>query len=230
MKNHDIKNVNQGHQWPQIFDLLIDEEQEYIKQHMHIVQFRRGETILKQGAPFNHVKYLISGLAKIHLTGIDGSDIILRLLKPNELFVGPGLYVNNTYHFSLTAIENSDVCYIDREAIRSIINKNPQFTETFLTQSHLHLSQAYEKLITLNQRNARGRVADAFLYLAKNVFESNAFTVNLSKLELAEMAGISKESFYKILNEFEADNLVRLKGNNCELLNRERLETIRENG
>jgi CRP-like cAMP-binding protein len=230
MKNYDINNEKQNYKWPQIFDFLTGEEQEYLKQNMHIVRFRRGETILKQGAPFNHVKYLISGLAKIHLMGIDGSDIILKLLKPNELFVGPGLYVNNTYHFSLTAIENSDVCYIDREAIRSIIHKNPQFTETFLTESHLNLSQAYEKLITLNQRNARGRVADVFLYLAKNIFVSENFTVNLSKSELAEMAGISKESFYKILNEFEQDNLVRIKGHDCEVLNRNRLEAIRENG
>jgi CRP-like cAMP-binding protein len=47
---------------------------------------------------------------------------------------------------------------------------------------------------------------------------------------MAQLAGISKESFYKVLNEFEQDNLIKIKGESYEIVNPERLKIIREKG
>jgi CRP-like cAMP-binding protein len=151
------------------------------------------------------------------------------LLKPLELYVGPGLHLKNLYDYSITAIQDSQVCFLDKDRFQEVLDTNRLFIREFLNQQQRNLSHAYDKMVTLNQRNARGRVADAILYMSE-VHGTDIFDMVLSKAEVAQLAGASKESFYKVCNDFMNDNLVNIKGDVCQIIQKEILKTIRARG
>jgi CRP-like cAMP-binding protein len=223
------KSVIEGK--PLIFKYLKKEDINLIDSRKQEVEFEPGEKILKQGAPFAYIVFLLTGAAKIHFKGIYGKDLILRILRPLEFFVGPGLHVDDQYAYSLTALEPSMVYMIEKATFMEIMKKNHEFLHAFLVDAHSHLLHAFQKLITLNQKNARGRVAEALLYLSDEVFGSDEFDSLLTKVEFSDLAGVSKETVYKIFNEFDRDKLIKVDGeSHYKILEIQMLKKISEKG
>ena len=71
-----------------------------------------------------------------------------------------------------------------------------------------------------------GRMADGLLYLGNIFYKSSHFMLNLSRQDLADLTGMSKDSAIRILKEFEKDRIIALKGKEIKILNPEQLQSI----
>jgi CRP/FNR family transcriptional regulator len=80
-----------------LFCFLTAEEIGQIDQIKLSVQFRKGETIRKQGTYMSHVLSINSGLAKLYLEGIDQRNAIIRIVKPTNFIGGPGIYLDQLH-------------------------------------------------------------------------------------------------------------------------------------
>lgn len=213
-----------------LFKLLKPDELEIINKDRHEVKYNAGEIIFKQASPLTHVLSFNYGLAKIHVHSSNNKNIILRLVKPVSFISGMGMFLDNKNQYTLTALEESSVCYIDKEHFKKIMQTNFPFTEAFIRHNQAFQSNNLQKLINLNQKKAKGKIADALLYLANEVYNKDSFTSHLSKFELAELSGISKESAFKVLSEFENDDIILINNNTIEIKDKKRLELISDKG
>jgi CRP/FNR family transcriptional regulator len=75
-----------------------------------------------------------------------------------------------------------------------------------------------------------GRMADTLIYLFEEIFESSKFTMHLSRQDISELSGMSKDSAVKILREFQNDGLINLTDNEMELIDSEALHRISRTG
>lgn len=214
-----------------LFYLLTENELDIINAHRHEVMYNPGEIISKQGSPSGHVLSFVMGLAKAHIESkYHKDDLILRLIKPIELLAGPELYNGNSHHYSVTAITHSHVCFIEQEVFKSVLRSNAAFNEAFLKMNQKRLVESLKKLSGFYQKQQVGRLAEAILYLQKDIFNENPFKPGISKVELAALAGISVGSTYKILKQFNDDRLVRVNGSEMEVLDFEMLQQVSERG
>jgi len=86
------------------------------------------------------------------------------------------------------------------------------------------------KLVVLTQKYMPGRVADTLLYLKNDIFNSNPFTVPLTRQDLADMSNMTKESLVRILQQFKSSGLIKTQGNTIEILDESGLQEISRNG
>lgn len=213
-----------------IFEFLTEEELHLINDHRYEVVYKPGEIIFKLGTPCTHVLSFTSGLAKIHLEGDDGKNLIIRFVKPVEFVAGAGIFVNNRHHYTMTAIDKSYVCFIEKETFLEVLSSNKKFSEEFIKQTQQDLIHSFQKLINLNQKHSQGKIAEALLYLSKEIYNSNPFELSITKLELAELAGMSKEGVFKILKEFNKEKIILTQGTDIEILNLDLLSIISRKG
>ncbi|MEZ4999758.1 MAG: helix-turn-helix domain-containing protein [Bacteroidales bacterium] len=75
----------------------------------------------------------------------------------------------------------------------------------------------------MTQKKMPGRVAEILLYLADSVFDSDEFTMLLSRQELADMSGMAKESVVRILKEFSNEGIIDSGCPRFRILDREKL-------
>ena len=108
-----------------LFTLLNKDELQQVDANKIHVRFKAGETIKKQGTFMSHVLSINSGLAKLYLEGIEGRSAILRIVKPSNFIGGPGIYHDQRHHFSITALLDSSVCFIDLQVFKKILTVNP---------------------------------------------------------------------------------------------------------
>jgi CRP/FNR family transcriptional regulator len=208
------------------FKSLTSNELLLFKESKCKVEFSKGETLIKQGTPCTSLVCLKKGYAKLHMEGIDGKTILLQVLKAGDFIVSPGVFNDNLNHFTITALTNCETCLITRESFEQTFGSNQQFAQHVLKQNHLTTSFLHNQLIKLSFKKMVGRVADTLLYLSNDIYDARSFHTTLSRQDLADLSGVSKESFIRIMKDFKESGIVDIDGNNINILSISLLQNI----
>lgn len=214
----------------EMFDQLSKKELELVFRNKRTVTYRKGETIRKQGAAMTHVISVNSGLAKVYLEGPNSQQTIIRLVKPTNFIGGPGIYLDQVHHYSVSALLDTSVCLIEMGAFKNILDQNKSFAEEFVKDFSRKILLVYQRLINLTHKEIPGRVAETLLYLSEDIYESTRFELHLSKQDLADISGMSKDSFRKALQGFHRDGLISYRKHEVGILNPESLKRISKLG
>lgn len=81
-----------------------------------------------------------------------------------------------------------------------------------------------------HQKQARGNIAAFLLELSNVIFESDNFTLPLSQSEVGNLVDTTRESVSRMLTEFDKDEIIRMRGKEITILNKELLKLISKNG
>jgi CRP/FNR family transcriptional regulator len=194
------------------------------------VHFNAGENILKQGTVASNLVYLTSGIAKQYIEGYDNRNLILEIIKPWTVFGGTGIYVDMRYHYSVTALEEATACFIDIVNFKKLIRLNPDFAEGFMNYCGTCSTRTFEHLVGITQKQMHGRIADVLIYLAEKIHNKLEFDITLSRQDIAEFSGMSKDSAIRIIKEFENEGIVRASGKNININKMDLLKEISVKG
>lgn len=213
-----------------IFNCLTTEELELLVKEKRHVHFNAGETILKQNTSASHVVCIKRGLAKIIAEGEGDKKLILRLVSAHSILTGGGIFIEEVRHFTVQAVTEIECCFIDSDKIFELVTKNSKFAFELLKLNNKQNVQILNNLVGITQKYMPGRVADLLLYLKNEIFQSNPFNTHLSRQELADMCGMTMESFIRILKEFKSSDIIAVDGTNIHVLDEEALARISKKG
>lgn len=192
--------------------------------------YRKGENICLEGDEISSFIYLQYGLVKLFKTEINTKEHIISIAKPKD-FIGLLSIFSNTNHiYSITAIEDSVVCFVDLEIIKNLIQTNGVFAIDFFKRISTISDSVIKTRIDINTRQLRGRIAYILLYFSKHIYNSNTFNLPISRKEIAELIDMSTENVIRVLSEFRKDSLIQIEGKNIEIMDVKRLEKIYELG
>lgn len=209
-----------------IFCHLDEGQLEIINKDRYEVHFHKGEVIFKQGSPLTHIACLTNGLAKIYIEGKDKKNMILKILKPTELVAGPGFSIDYRHHYTVSALVDSSACLVDIHAFEEMIKANAEFAFGFIKYRNQKTLNLHERLMSLTHKQMHGRIADALLYLAKDIYLSNTFETPLTRQDIADLSAMTKESAIRILKELKDDNIIDFTTSGFTILNEPSLVQI----
>lgn len=209
---------------------LSKDERELVNKHRYEASFNPSEIIIKQGSPSSNAIFLITGIAKVYMEGYSGRNLIINLAEHSTLLAGPGVHVNSRYCYSVAAITHVQACFISFDVIRTIISGNPGFAVGFIEDLSAKAFLMHNKVLNLTQKKMHGRLAEALLYFADNIFHSDDYDMILTRQELGEMTNMAKESVVRILGELEDEKIIHATPRTVKILNREKLHVISEKG
>ena len=229
-QNHNMTScVKDIHHNP-AFDLLTAEELALLQQGSAQVSFKKNEIIIKQGAVANNILFGEKGIFKLHMEGAK-HDIIMTFKRERSFLGLSNLFSdNNTHQYSVTALEDCTIYYYDKKTFEEILAKNIRFSVEIIKYINHNFSRIMRRFLCVAQKNARGKVAEMLLCLSSNLYEDTRFTLNMSRSELADFAGLSMENTIRILKEFDEDKMIRLEGKRIDIINQDVLEKVSEFG
>ena len=175
---------------------------------------KKGQRIFTEGNPANGLYALYEGKVKIHQQLKSGQEQIVELLKPSDVFGYKALLCEENYSFSATAIEDSLVCLIAKDAFNTIIERSHSFKKDVIFKLADQVSLVQKKL-EMNAKTARERVLDALVNL---VFvygieeETQALNVTFNRKDLANLAGLTLETTVRTLSALKNESILELAG------------------
>lgn len=194
------------------------------------LQFKKGETIAKQGAFVTHVLYLKKGLVKVYKEIDPKTNLILDIHRSGKLLGLSSLFGSNVFQYSVAALENAIICAIDKQVIERLVKNNGDFAADLMESVNNDLQNSRNKLVSLSMKQLNGRLADTLLYLSDDVFSSDDFHLSLTRKDLAELSGMSTMSVVRTLQNFMKDGLIENANHEMKIKDKEGLKEISISG
>jgi CRP/FNR family transcriptional regulator len=193
------------------------------------ITYLKGETIFKQGAFAPFVLYVADGLVKVFLqTG--AKQLNIRLAKQGDFLAFSSVFGVNVYKYSAVAVKESTICMIDKTALKKLIMGNTDFSVRIITRNCSNEDRYLQIMQNISHKHMRGKLASALLYLSSSEFlAENAFQY-LTRQDIADFASVTVESAVKFIKEFEKEGVLKLRGKDVELIDRDKLEDIGRKG
>ncbi|GAP42918.1 protein containing cAMP-binding domain of CRP [Lentimicrobium saccharophilum] len=213
-----------------IFRNLKDNELHSVNSCRVSIKYHQGEILFKQGSPCHDFVCITSGLVKLYLESESDKRIIIGFAKPVDYIFVPGAFTDKRHHFTAIACEETTACLVSADVFQQIIENNNSFSSSFLNKISEQAIRMFDQLSSLTHKQMPGRIADVLLCLSQRIYNANPFVTSLSRQDIADMSGMTKESAIRIMKTFKDDNLIRTEGDLIELLNIPMLETISRNG
>ena len=233
MENLIEKNQNESYSCELIspmFQLLSPEELQLVDKNRLTIHFKAGEIIQKQGTFMTHIIFIVSGMAKVYYEREDQNNTILRIVKPISFVGGPGIYSDHFYHFTIAALKDTSVCYIDFAIFKNILNQNVAFASEFLKDFSNSILSVLNRLMTLTNKNIAGKMAYTLLYLFEEVYENREQFISISNHDLADLSAVSRDSSVKILRDFQKEGIIRMTDHVIEIVKPDTLRMIQSVG
>ncbi len=207
------------------FQSLSVVEIDLLNAHRVELKFNKGEVICKQGSFATHLLFVQKGLTKSYLEE-DSRTQIICVNPPGCFLEIPSLSVDNVFHYTVTALEDVEVCFFDLQIIKQVAMQNALFTWHLMKISHESQVLTYDRFFSLTQKQLHGRMADILLCLANRIYGSYEFVLAFSRKDLADLTAMSNESAIRILKDFKDDNIIETDGKGIKIINLEMLKKI----
>jgi CRP-like cAMP-binding protein len=210
--------------------LLSEEQVALLKNNSSLVKYSKKDSVFRQDTRTSHIMLMVGGLVKIYKEGRNGRTVLLRLAGPGEYIGILSVMGDQIHRYSAAAVEPCEICFIDINAFRNVLMENGKFSLQLMgliSQDGLFI---FNRLINQTHKQLPGRIADVLLYFSEAIYNSNHFNFPLTRRELAELAGTTKESFIRTLTEFKHDRIIRLEGSHVEIISMDIVKTLSELG
>lgn len=193
-------------------ECLLPEEVDEILHHSSIAVFQRREIIFRQNTRTSHVMYVKSGLVKTYKEGRNKRSIILKLATAGDFLGIHSVYGHDMHQFSAAALQTAEIGFIDLASFNEVLQRNGRFAHALVQKLCTDGLYFFERLLAQSHKQLPGRIADVILYFSDILYKQEEFEFPLTRRELAELAGTTKESFIRTLTEFKNDKIIVLDG------------------
>lgn len=197
------------------------------------ILLKKGERFIQEGEPMTGVYFVNKGTVKVHKAWQE-KELIVRFAHHGAIVGHRGIYANfesgHTYPISATAIEPTEVCFVELPFFMSTLRVNPGFTFELMMFFAEELRQSEQNMRNLVHMSVKSRLALALFKLESQfgVSDEGAIAISLSKQDLASYVGTTYETLFRMLNELVNDKLVGMDGKKTFIKDREGLKLVIE--
>ncbi|AXC14476.1 transcriptional regulator, Crp/Fnr family [Acidisarcina polymorpha] len=183
-----------------------------------------ARTILfEESQQANGVFVICSGQVKLSTTSKEGRTMILRIAGPGDV-LGLSATLNNIAHeVTAESIGPSALKSVHRQEFLHFLEEHAEVGE----KAARSLAKEYHEVFLDARRlaisgSAAGRLAQLLVEWANTAACGKPelrFTMALTHEELGNMAGTSRETVTRLLNQFERDQLIVRRGSSLTIIN-----------
>ena len=198
-----------------LFSDLTDEQLEIFKEAVKTSLHKKRDVIFVEGDPCPGFYVVKSGRVKLLKTSRDGKEQIIKILQPGELLGMETFYDGKRYGNTAMAMDDCEICFIEKRTFFDIIGRHPTIAKKIIIALSKELDNAYSKIGTMGLLNAKEKMAHLLYTLGKD-YGSNEngrikLNLSLSRLEIAELLGITQETAIRLLKSFKDEGIIEIK-------------------
>ena len=199
-----------------ILNDLPAEEYEELSRHMTEQEYHKGETLFREGAVPQGIFFVRQGKVKKFKTGRDGKEQIIYVANSGEMIGYHAILAGERYPDTASTLEKSLIAFIPKEDFISVLEKSTVLPRRLLKTLSHEFSVLANSISIIATRPVKERLAIALIVLREK-FKAEAkpgeeIVVDISRHDLANMAGTGNENVVRILKEFKLSGILETKG------------------
>ena len=191
------------------------------------------QSVFHEGDPAKRVFMVTHGALKLYTLLADGRRQVTGFMFPGDFL---GISVDQDYAFSVEALEPAELWWFSRDAFDRFVGDHPKVEHELYRLAAHELAAAQQQMVLLGRKSAAERLASFFLSLLERSEHisgtvETGFSLPMSRLDIADYLGLTKETVSRMLSDLRNRRLIRLKTQNyVEVLDRNSLRATAEGG
>ncbi len=199
-----------------IMTTLSAEELDLLTGNARELHCRKGEVLFREGTIPSGVYLIRNGKIKKYKTDRQRKEQIIYVAGPGELVGYHAVLSESRYPDSAAAMEDASVRFIPKEDFTAILVKSPFFARQLLKAMSHEFAVLANTISVIAQRTGAERLAITLIVLRERskqeTHDGDEILINISRADLANMAGIAEENVTRILKEFKTERLLETQG------------------
>ena len=185
-----------------------------LSEQRDILIYKKKEHVYTESGYPRGIYFIVKGKVKTYKTHEGGKEFITGLYKDGDFFGYLPLLEDGRYTDSAMTLDDSEICLIPKEDFIALVYKNSQVSRKFIKMLSDNLQDKEEQLLQLAYNSVRKRVADALVTLCNRYKKDGEqkFSMNISREDLANLAGTATETTIRTLSDFKEEGLIDIKG------------------
>lgn len=178
------------------------------------LQSPKKHTIFSQGDAAEAVFYIQAGKVKLTVVSQQGKEAVVAILERGAFFGESCLAGQVIRTATATAVEDSNIVRINKDAMVRVLHEEPVFAELFMAYLLAHTIRVEEDLVDQLFNSSEKRLARVLLLLAHFGKEGKPETVitKISQETLAEMIGTTRSRVSYFMNKFRKLGFIDYNG------------------
>jgi CRP/FNR family transcriptional regulator len=195
------------------------------------MNLRAGQTLFREGEPATRVFTLTHGSLKLYKLLPDGRRHVVGFMYAGDFL---GICIDDEHAFTAELMEHAQFCCFTRERFEAFLSDHPLMEHELYRMAAHELSAAQQQLVLLGRKTAIERLASFLLLLADRTDKlagqkNGLINMPMSRADIADYLGLTKETVSRIFSGFRAHRLIRLRALNIvDILDRPALEQVAE--
>lgn len=184
-----------------------------LKEDRNTHHYKKKQSIYAAGNRPEYLYYLLQGKVKTYKRNDEGKELIIGLYNEGDFLGYNTLLEGGNYQENAEAMEDTALALIPHHDFEQLISSNPEVLGKFIRLLSREMAEKEQQLIGLAYNSLRKKVAEALIMLEKkyNTAGNKNFTIDISRENLAAVAGVAKESLIRTLGDFRDERLIALK-------------------
>jgi CRP-like cAMP-binding protein len=176
-----------------------------------ICRFRdldRHEILFHEGERGEALYLCLSGSIRVYKSAASGQEVVLKVVKPGELFAETILFEIDRYPASAVAMEKSRVAVLQKPRFQDLL-ENPGFRADFITCLMGKLRHLADRVKLLTIADAETRL---FRFISDRYGSLTDIRTALSKKDVAAAIGTTPETLSRLLQRLRAEKRLIWEG------------------
>lgn len=186
------------------------------------MRYADGQLIHERGDAKPGLSIVRSGAVRMGNVGRDGNYMATALLGPGQTFGEFTLFADLPRTHDAEAVGDTVVDQVSRRRFEQVMDDHPELRRRLLSSLASRLHQALEFIDDVRRLPLNVRVAKMLAVMGRTEREPVKLVVKQS--QLAETMGVSRVSMGKVLEELEAQSLIKRGYGSIDIPDRQRLQ------
>jgi DNA-binding response OmpR family regulator len=195
-----------------------------------ISNYKKKQVVYFEGNRPVYLFFLNKGKVKTFKTNEDGKELITSLFNAGEFFGYVSMLEGTTYKETAQVVEDAELIAIPKSEFEELVYHNTEVAKSFIKLLSHNLVEKEQQLLNIAYNSLRKKVADALLLMKEKLSQAHPeglISIQLSRENMAAIAGTATESFIRTLTDFKNEKLIDIKEGHIVILNEARLKNMR---
>ena len=194
-----------------LFGKLRASEIDSLISYSRVERYTAGREIFAKGSPGQSLVAVLRGSIKISSLSNEGKEIVFNIINAGEIFGEIAVLDGEERSADATAMTDCELLVLNRRDFLHLLENRADLCMIMLRILCQRLRQTSEQVEDVMFRHLESRLAKRLLHLAQRVgLQSTSVELHVSQRELGSMAGGSRESVNKILQNWHRQGLIDL--------------------
>jgi CRP-like cAMP-binding protein/CheY-like chemotaxis protein len=188
--------------------------------------YRKKQIIYKEGNHPTQMYYVLSGKIKTFKSNDDGKELVTNLFSAGDFLGHIAMLQGSVYKETAEAIDDCEIAIIPKKEFEELLSNSKEVAKKFINLLAKNIADKENHLISIAYNSLRKKVADALVVL-KNKYHNQQeenFKIDISRENLANIAGTATESLIRTLSDFKNEKLIDIKEGHITIINYKKLE------